>query len=255
MKKIFSVLILCALVLSMTACSGKSDPAPASSDAVSSTSSAVSSAPAATSSAPKEAPADASPEQQAVLDEYNKMIDRYNAVVDQINADENLLALEEVVTVTNQVSDTLNELGTQLESTEALSAEAVASLKDVIANANAFVDEMEAMLANYSGKTIVAIQAELTNDTGVDLHGFAISPTNDDSWGANLLEEPLMAGESGVTTMSITDDTLVWDFMAMDAEGNTLSFMGLDFSEVNVETGAKIMLTVTEGGEYVATVA
>ncbi|MEG1847374.1 MAG: hypothetical protein RR238_02780 [Lachnospiraceae bacterium] len=39
--------------------------------------------------------------------------------------------------------------------------------------------------------------------------------------------------------------------MAGDADGGTITFMGIDFSEAPME-GAQLILSVTEGGEYVA---
>lgn len=202
----------------------------------------------------EEAPGGASPEEQAALDEYNKMVDRYNVVADQINADENLVSITEVVNTTNMVADALNEVTTMLDSTETLAAEDITNLEIVTADSNIFLDEMEAMIKNYGGKTVVTIQAELTNDTGADLYGFTMSPTTDESWGGNLLTEPLKQGEAGVTEMSITEDSLTWDFLAMDGEGSTLVFSGVDFSGVDIEAGAKILLSVSETGEYVATV-
>lgn len=241
MKKLISALLVCTMVMGITAC-GKEEKPAASND-----SNAV-------KEETKEETGDMTPEQQAVLDEYNEMIDRYNTVVDKTNADENLLAIEEVVNTTNAVTDSLNEVSTKLDSMDTMTDEDIADLKTVIADTNAFIDELESMLLNYSGKQVVTIQATLVNNTGVDLYGFAMSPGDDDSWGGNLLEEPLKQGESGATTMNITEDTLVWDFLAVDAEDSTLEFFGLDFSNVDIESGATITLSVDEAGEYTATV-
>lgn len=92
------------------------------------------------------------------------------------------------------------------------------------------------------------------HSTGVDIYEFAMSPANDASWGGNMIDEPLKADESGITTLSITEDILVWDLMVVDSEGTSLEFLGLDFSKVNIDAGVKIQLGVTEGGAYVATV-
>lgn len=97
----------------------------------------------------------------------------------------------------------------------------------------------------------VTVPVEIVNHTGVDIYALALSPASSDDWGENLLLEVLAADESGVTEITFTADTLVWDLLVEDAEGNQLSFMGIDFSEVDVE-GAQLVLTATVDGEYVA---
>lgn len=240
MKKIFALVLTLALALSLTACGGGSDPAPASTP---------SSAPA--SSAPAEG-GEMSAEQSAVIDDYNAMVDEYNAVLAEVEANEDLMAMEEVTSMITAVTDTLNSVADVINESGQLSDEKLAQLQQVIDDSRNFTAELSAMVANYSGQTVVTISMQLGNDTGVDIFGLAMSPSGEESWGGNLLAAPLANGEVGETTMNITAESLVWDLMAMDSEGNTLEFYGLDFSEVDVNTGAQILLSVTEGGEYVA---
>lgn len=77
-----------------------------------------------------------------------------------------------------------------------------------------------------------------------------MSPANDESWGEELLTEALLDGESGVTQMTFTTDTLVWDLLAADAEGTTITFMGIDFSNAPTE-GTKLTLGQEDGGFFV----
>lgn len=240
MKKLFAILLSLTLSLSLlTACGGGGDSEPA-----------PSSAPASSSSA--DAGGDVSAEQQAAIDDYAQMVDEYNAVIEELNQYEDLVNVAEVANTVNAVTEMLDGITGVVNAGTALDADQLAQLQEVTDNGRTFTAELAAMAANYGGQTVVTIAMQLGNDTGADLYGVAMSPSNEESWGANLLVEPLMNGDAGEASMTITAETLVWDIMAMDAEGNTLEFYGLDFSEVDVNTGAQILLTTNEAGEYVA---
>ncbi len=237
MKKIIALMLTLALAFSLAACGG--------SDAPAST---------ATASTPAAAPAEgASPETVAAVDKYNAAIDRYNAAVDAIAADEALSALTEVTDIINQCSDMLNELAPLMDATESFTAEQIASIDAMIANMDVFTAELENLAATYVGKKMVTINATVVNQTEADFAALAMSPSGEASWGGNLLSEPLPAGASGTLTMTITEDSLVWDVLCADSEGTSVEFMGLDFSEVSVDAGATITLAATEGG-YMAMV-
>ncbi|MEG2852557.1 MAG: hypothetical protein RR879_06855, partial [Hydrogenoanaerobacterium sp.] len=96
----------------------------------------------------------------------------------------------------------------------------------------------------------MTIKVEIVNNTDADLHTLAMSPANNKDWGVNMLSEPLTVGKSGVTEMTFTEDTLVWDLLAGDSAGNEITFMGIDFAAAPVE-GAKLVLAMQDGG-YVA---
>ncbi|MEG2173937.1 MAG: hypothetical protein RR135_00440 [Oscillospiraceae bacterium] len=100
----------------------------------------------------------------------------------------------------------------------------------------------------------MTVPVEIVNNTDADLHTLAMSPTNDENWGGNLLDTPLTVGASGVSEMTFTEDTLVWDLLAGDSVGNMLTFMGIDFSEAPTQ-GAQLVLSMTEGGGYIAAFA
>lgn len=249
MKKLLVLALALMMTLSLAACGEKETPAPASSVAPPPTSSA---APA--TDKPDLANPEYTPEQLAVAEKFAAMTDRFQTLADKINADESLLAVTELVDTMNMLVDAVNEDDALFADPAKLTAEVLVNLEDGIVVGNGLLDELEAMVANYAGKTVITINATVVNQTDADLHGLAISPVNTESWGGNLLDEPLKIGESGTLEMTITEDSLVWDILAGDSEGTTLEFMGLDFSEVDIEKGATITLVATEGG-YMADVA
>lgn len=245
MKKFLTVLVLFTLTFSLSACGGKKESEPASgtpepTEAMDTTS--------------EKSAENESADSQAVLDDYQAMLDRYNAVVDKVNEDENLASLEEVVNTISEISEVLDDLTDEINAAETITDADVADIRQVIAANSVFIDEMEAMVENYAGKPVITINTTVVNNSGSDIYELSISPANDESWGANLLTEPLKNGESGTLTMTLTEDSLVWDIMAADSQGTALEFMGLDFYEVDIDAGATITLGAPEGGEYTAAV-
>ncbi len=251
MKKIFAVILVLTLALSLAACGGDK-PAPAASAAPAPESKAAAPAPESKEEAPEaDASPEYTPEQLAVAEKFGAMTDRFQALADKINADENLLAVPSLVETMNTMIDAVNEDDALFADAANLTPEVLANLEESIAAGNSFLDEMEAGIANYGGKQTVTVAVEIVNYTGADLFTLAMSPSNDESWGGNLLTEPLMAGESGVTEMTFTEDTLIWDLLAGDSQDNTLTFAGLDFSVAPLE-GAQLFLTQADDGSYFA---
>ena len=237
-KRMFALALAAMLALSLAACGGD---APASEPA--SASSSVTDG------------GEISAEQTAMIDDYNLMVDDYNAVLGQLEQSDDLLAMEVVTSMVNQVTDSINGVTDILNQGGQLSDEKLVQLQQVIDDNREFTANLQAMVDNYAGQTVVSITMQLGNDTGADLYGVAMSPSGDESWGGNLLVEPLANGEVGSTTMNITAETLTWDLLAADAEGNTIEFRGIDFTDIDVNTGAEILLTTNESGEYIAAIA
>lgn len=246
MKKILAAILALSLALSLTACGDKTEPAPEAAPE-----SSVADAPAAESQTVDAANPEFTPEQQAIAQKLVDMATRHDAVAEKVNADPNLAEMQEVVTAMNEIADAMVEVDAAFADPANLTAEVIAELDVAVVNGNLFLDEIEAMLANYAGKNTVTVKVEIVNETGADLHALAMSPANDENWGGNLLSEPLTAGSSGTTEMTFTEDSLIWDLMAADSQENTLTFMGLDFSVAPME-GAKLVLSATEGGAYMA---
>lgn len=252
MKKLLAIIFVTTMALSITACGSKSASKTETTSAAPTT--AVATTAATTEAAADDmASMDYSPEQLAVAEKFSAMSDRYNALADQVNADENLNSVSELIDTMNAVAEAINEDDALFADPANLTDEVLGNLEDGIVVGNDLVDQLEAMVANYAGKQTITIPVEIINNTGADLYGLAMSPTNDENWGGNLLDEALINTESGVTEMTFTEDTLVWDLLAADSEGTTLSFMGIDFTEAPTE-GAKLSLTF-ENGEYLAVFA
>ena len=112
------------------------------------------------------------------------------------------------------------------------------------------IDTAAAPTAPSGSEASVTISTEITNNTGVDIAELAMSPTNEESWSENLLTSPLKNGEVGQGSMVLTADSLLWDLQAKDYAGNAIEFIGLDFSEVDVNTGAQLVLDTQDGDYY-----
>ncbi|MEG2039400.1 MAG: hypothetical protein RRZ73_06705, partial [Oscillospiraceae bacterium] len=202
MKKFLTIMLAIALTVSMTACGGSkpAEKTPAAPPATTAPEKPESKPAAKPESKPKAEPkADlANPEyteaQLATAEKFAAMTDRYQALADKINADENLLALTELVDTMNALVDAINEDDALFVDPANLTPEVLANLEDGIVVGNSYLDELEAMVANYSGKTTITVDVEIVNETGVELYGLAMSPANDTNWGGNMLSEPLPAG-------------------------------------------------------------
>lgn len=245
MKKSLIFILSLVMVFTLTACGGSST------DTTSTTSKDATATQAPTATVTQAPTADTTTtelttEQQELFDNYNTMVNRYNEVADKFNADENLLTLTEVIDTTNQVATSIEDMSTKISDTASLSNDEVTAYSDLIVQSNSFIDELEALVNNYSGQTTVTIPITVQNNTGADLYTLSMSPANDNSWGGNLLNEALLNDTSGSSSMTITADTMVWDLMAADSEGTPVEFYGLDFSNVDVEKGATLVLYYDE---------
>lgn len=135
----------------------------------------------------------------------------------------------------------------ELEKMQQQLTDAKNSAIEEVGNIQDAIKETEAAAAQAADS--ITIPVEILNYTGVDFYALAMSPANQETWGDNLLTEVLANETSGVSQMTFTQDTLVWDILVQDQEGNQLTFMGLDFSEAPTEN-AKLAMSATEGGYY-----
>jgi len=239
MKKVLALLTAFALILSLAACGEKAG-APA-----------ASSAPEATSKF--------TPEQQALADDYIAMAEDFDALADKVNALPEELRSQELVDNMNELGNNILELSEVFADPASLTSEAMGALKvtveatrALLAEAHANLDEVAAMQAESAVEPVV-VPVEIVNMTGVEIHTLALSPSNSNDWGENLLDEVIGNGETLLVEMPFTEDTLLWELLVEDSSGNQLTFMGVDFSDANVE-GAQLVLTATEGGDYFASV-
>lgn len=245
MKKFFILLTTLALMLSLAACGEKAE-APA-----------VSSAPEASASGTA---TEFTPEQQALAEEFMAMAEDFDALADKVNALPEELRSQELVDNMNELGNNILELSEVFADPASLTPEAMGALKvtveatrALLAEAHANLDEVAAMQAESAVEPVV-VPVEIVNMTGVEIHTLALSPSNSNDWGENLLDEVIGNGETLQVEMPFTEDTLLWDLLVEDGSGNQLTFMGVDFSDASVEE-AQLVLTGTEGGDYYASVS
>lgn len=240
MKKLLVLMLALVMTLSLTACGGG--------------------APAAASPAPAQA-ADGkfTPEQQALAQEFMDMSEAYNKTVDRVNASSEALADEELIKTMNEIANEITAADDYFAKPETLTPEIMKGLKVAIEATHKFItaaetalDEIESSKASANTDSII-VPVEIFNLTGVDIYALALSPANSSDWGENLITEVIKDSEKVKGELVFTADTLVWDILVEDKEGNQLSFMGVDFTEANAD-GAKLVLEATEGGKYFATV-
>lgn len=244
MKKLLTIALSLAMILSLAACGGNNTNAVA-----------PSSAPASTASY--------SDEHLALAKEFSTMIDDYNKTVDRVNESPEMLSDEELVTTMNSISAALSEVDQTFTDPSLFTAEYMTSMQALIDQAYEFINISESAMneidaakatAEAAQADAVIVPVELINLTGTDLHALALSPANDEAWGENLISEVIKDGDRVLCEMPFTEGTLVWDILVQDGSGNQLSFLGVDFSEANSE-GAKLVLEATEGGDYYATIS
>lgn len=240
MKKILVLMTALVLTLSLAACGetpAASSPAPAQASGVEFTA-----------------------EQQALAQEFMAMAEEFDVIADKVNAIPEALRDEELVQNMNELADEIIAADELFANPESLTPEVMGGLKvaievtrTFIAQANAALDEIEAAGANLGAEAVV-VPVEIFNLTGADIYVLALSPSNSDDWGENLITEVIKDGETVLGELAFTEDTLVWDILVQDGSENQLTFMGVDFSDVSVD-GAKLILEATEGGDYFASVS
>ena len=229
MKKLLLLMMALVLSLSLVACGGNSAPAKGGFTG----------------------------EQQALAKEFLAATEEYDKVVERINADPELLEDQTMVDNMNALSDAIIVISEAFENPKTLTPEVMSSLQASIDAINNFVAEANAILdgtAVGGGERAsgTSLYLDLFNSIGADIHALAISPANSEDWGENLISDPIKNGEGLPVELILTEDTMIWDILVQDANGNELVFMGVDFSGVNSEVGAILALTVTESGKYVA---
>ena len=112
---------------------------------------------------------------------------------------------------------------------------------------------------NTTESTVTSYVATLaiSNDTGVDIYGMYFSSNQSEEWGDSIInsEEPLEDGYTITYHNAFTydSDDLVWDLMVEDADGNSITFEGLDMSYAADPQNITISLYVEDDG-YTASV-
>ena len=99
----------------------------------------------------------------------------------------------------------------------------------------------------------IQVPVSLVNGTGVDIYDIRCSGSGLEQWGENAIPEGayLPAGNYMDVVFTVDADNLVWDLYAEDQEGTSLSFYGLDISEMPAD-GFGIELLFENGEAYAA---
>ena len=244
MKKLLIFMMTLVMTLSLVACGG-SEPTPTSSSTES-------------AQAPTEVKEEGfTAEQQALAQEFMKMAETFDKTVDRVNATPEVLEDQELIKIMNELADEIIAADDYFANPETLTPEVMEGLKVAIEETHKFITAAEAALNEIekaeadSVVDSMVVPVAISNLTGVDIYALALSPANSNEWGENLITEVIKAGEKVQGELVFTADTLVWDILVQDQEENQLSFMGVDFTDANIE-GAELVLEETEGGEYLA---
>ena len=74
----------------------------------------------------------------------------------------------------------------------------------------------------------------LVNETGVDIYGVYVSPSGNDEWGDDIMEEDVLEdGQSVEITFTTEESAQYWDLMVEDYEGNTITWTDIDLLTIS----------------------
>jgi len=74
----------------------------------------------------------------------------------------------------------------------------------------------------------------LVNQTGVDIAEVYVTPTNDDSWGEDVMGKDILKNKASVDiTFSRKETTCNWDLKVIDVEKDSIEWTKLDLCKAN----------------------
>lgn len=103
--------------------------------------------------------------------------------------------------------------------------------------------------ASSAAAQVLEVPVTFENKCGVDLKELYLSGAGRDDWGDNLLGSGLKDGESAKGTLLIDAANVKWDIKAVDGEGDSVEFQGLDLSECS--TSGVTMTLSFNGSNFV----
>lgn len=103
--------------------------------------------------------------------------------------------------------------------------------------------------ASSAAADVLQVPVTFENKCGVDLKELYLSGAGRDDWGDNLLGSGLKDGESAKGTLLIDAANVKWDIKAVDGEGDSVEFQGLDLSECS--TSGVTMTLSFNGSNFV----
>lgn len=105
--------------------------------------------------------------------------------------------------------------------------------------------------AGSQAAQVLEVPVVFENKCGVDLKELYLSGAGRDEWGSNTLGSDLKDGESAKGTLLIDAENVKWDIKAVDGNGDSVEFEGLDLSECN--TSGVTMTLSFDGEDFVVT--
>lgn len=94
---------------------------------------------------------------------------------------------------------------------------------------------MATALVVLLGGTALAKEIVVMNGTDFEIHAIALSPSESDNWGEDLLGDDVLKPGEGLK-INISGDANNWDLAAQDGEGNQVTFQKLDFRSASKVT-------------------
>ena len=86
------------------------------------------------------------------------------------------------------------------------------------------------VLSLLTAGAALAKQVVVVNGTGFEIHAIALSASDSNNWGDDLLGDGLLQPGDGLE-VTLSGDSDDWDMAAVDPEGQQLEFHGLDFTD------------------------
>ena len=98
---------------------------------------------------------------------------------------------------------------------------------------------------------VIEVPVSVKNSTGVEFAGLYLSGASLEEWGDNLIDgSPLPDGETKELVLYVDANNLQWDLLVEDHEGATITWSGVDITEMSSE-GFTMDLVWEDGGDPV----
>ena len=76
----------------------------------------------------------------------------------------------------------------------------------------------------------------LVNNTGVEIHGVHIAPSESDNWGQDILGDQILEDGQTLTVQFTAQSAELWDIRVLDEDGDALDFKKFNLFEVSKVT-------------------
>ena len=137
-------------------------------------------------------------------------------------------------------------------SSKAASSAAPAASSAAASSAAPAASSAAASSAAGSQASVLEVPVVFENKCGVDLKELYLSGAGRDEWGSDTLGgQGLKDGESAKGTLLIDANNIKWDIKAVDGNGDSVEFEGLDLS--NCDSSGVTMTLAFNGDDFVVT--